>query len=214
MVMKISYLGHASFLIESQGQYLLTDPCDERSGYRPWKGPVDVVTVSHDHYDHNAVEQLQGNPRIIKAQTAPVEAGGFTVQGFRSYHDKKQGQERGVNYIYKITAENLNLVHMGDQGTLLDQDLLEKIGPVDILMVPVGGRYTVDAAEAAQIVTQLKPSIVIPMHYKTPQGKVDVAPVEKFISQYEKVVKRPELTITAQELPQAMQVIVLELTEH
>ncbi|HOB11550.1 MAG TPA: MBL fold metallo-hydrolase [Syntrophomonadaceae bacterium] len=212
--MKISYLGHASFLIESGGKYLLTDPCDERCGYRPWTEPVDIVTVSHGHYDHNAVEHLKGNPRIIKEQITPIEAGGFTIQGFRSYHDKKQGQERGFNYIYKLTAENINLLHMGDQGTLLDQKLLEQIGQVDIVMVPVGGRYTVDAAEAVQIVSQLNPSIVIPMHYKTPQGTVDVAPVEKFISQYEQVVKRPALTVTCQELPEALQVIVLELTDH
>lgn len=213
-MMKIIYLGHASFLIESQGKYLLTDPCDERSGYRPWMGPVDIVTVSHDHYDHNAVEHLQGNPLVIKEPVTPVEAGGFAVQGFRSYHDKKQGQQRGVNYIYKITAENINILHMGDQGILLDQGLLEQIGQVDIVMVPVGGRYTIDAAEAKELIAQLQPRIAIPMHYKTPQGTVDVAPVEKFISQYEQAVKRPDLTVTCSDLPEALQVIVLELTDH
>lgn len=212
--MKISWLGHASFLIESGGKCLITDPCDERTGYRPWMEPVDIVTVSHDHYDHSAVEHLQGNPLVIKEQVTPVQSGGFAIQGFRSYHDKKQGQERGFNYIYKITAENLNLLHLGDQGILLDEGILEQIGQVDMVMVPVGGRYTIDAAEAASIIAQLQPKIAIPMHYKTPQCTVQVAPVEKFVSQYEQVVKRPALTITCQELPNDLQVIVLELIDH
>jgi L-ascorbate metabolism protein UlaG (beta-lactamase superfamily) len=209
--MKISWLGHASFLIESGGKYLITDPCDEQCGYRPWSEPVDIATVSHDHYDHNAVEHLQGNPLIIKGQDSPVNAKGFTVQGFRSYHDKNQGQQRGINYIYKITAEDIDILHLGDQGTLLDQDLIKQIGKVDILMVPVGGIYTVDAADAAVIVEQLQPRIVIPMHYKTAQGTIQLAPVEDFLSRYAQVVKCPFLTVTPAELPQAMQVIVLEI---
>ncbi|MDI9479785.1 MAG: MBL fold metallo-hydrolase [Syntrophomonadaceae bacterium] len=209
--MKINWLGHASFLINSHGHRLITDPCDERCGYQPWHEAVDVATVSHDHYDHNAVDHLMGDPRIVKEELNPINVHGFTIQGFRSYHDKKQGQERGHNYIYKITAENMDLLHLGDQGTLLDESLIEQIGNVDIMMVPVGGRYTVDAAEAAVLVDQLQPRIVIPMHYKTPQGTVQVAPVEDFLSRYDQVVKCPVLTITAQELPKARQIIVLEL---
>lgn len=209
--MKINWLGHASFLINSHDQRLITDPCDERCGYQPWHKAVDVATVSHDHYDHNAVEHLLGDPRIVKEQLDPINTHGFTIQGFRSYHDKKQGQERGHNYIYKISAENLDLLHLGDQGTLLEESLLEQIGNVDILMVPVGGRYTVGAAEAATLVDQLQPRIVIPMHYKTPQCTVPLAPVEDFLSRYDQVVKRPVLTVTSQELPEKRQIIVLEL---
>lgn len=209
--MKISWLGHASFLIESSGKRLITDPCDERCGYRPWSESVDIATVSHDHYDHSAVEHLQGNPRIIKEQLDQISSDGFTIQGFRSYHDKKQGQERGFNYIYKITAENIDVLHMGDQGTLLDENLIRQIGKADIVMVPVGGRYTVDAADAAAIVAQLQPRIVIPMHYKTPQGTIQLAPVEDFVSRYNQVVKCPVLTVNSAKLPEAMQVIVLEM---
>lgn len=209
--MKISWLGHASFLIESSGKHLITDPCDEQCGYRPWSEPVDIATVSHDHYDHNAVEHLQGNPLIVKEQLDPISSDGFTIQGFRSYHDQKQGQERGLNYIYKITAENIDILHMGDQGTLLDENLIKQIGKVDIVMVPVGGRYTVNAADAAAIVDQLLPRIVIPMHYKTPQGTIQLAPVEDFVSRYDKVVKCPVLSVASPELPETMQVIVLEM---
>lgn len=212
--MKINYLGHASFLIESGGKRLITDPCDERCGYRPWREPVDVVTVSHDHYDHNAVEHLQGNPCLVKERRDTVAAHGFTIQGFRSYHDDQQGRQRGFNHIYKISAENLDLLHMGDQGILLDQELIQQIGKVDIVMVPVGGRYTVDAAGAARLLEQLQPRIAIPMHYKTPQGTIQIGPVEDFVSQYKQAVKRPYLTVTCKDLPEDLQIIVLELTDH
>ena len=118
--MKISWLGHASFLIESGGKYLITDPCDEQCGYQPWNQPVDIATVSHDHYDHNAVEHLR-IPLLSRGRIAPLQKG-FTVQGFRSYHDRNQASN-GINYIYKSTTENIDILHLGDQGTLLDQDL-------------------------------------------------------------------------------------------
>jgi L-ascorbate metabolism protein UlaG (beta-lactamase superfamily) len=206
----IRWLGHASFLIESLGTKLLTDPFNDQIGYQVCPDQVDIVTVSHEHWDHNAVDMLKGSPRIIRG-TDTFELPGYTIRGVSSFHDKKQGQERGRNTIYKITAEGIDIVHLGDLGQVLTAQQIKDIGNVDILLVPVGGRYTLDAADAYQVVEQLQPEITVPMHFLTPHVSLrELAPVEAFTAKFPRVVKKPCLEISQDGLKGESRVIVLD----
>ena len=208
--MKIRWLGHASFIIESEGIKLLTDPFNEKIGYKICDEKVDIVTVSHEHWDHNAVKALTGTPRIIR-NTGIFEVLGYKIQGINSYHDNKQGQLRGSNTIYKIMVEGLNILHLGDLGHVLTDSQVKEIGKVDILLVPVGGCYTLDADDAFIVVKQLQPGIVIPMHFRTPHVTVqELAPVEAFTTQFPMVVKRPYLEINQDEINSESRIIVLD----
>jgi len=206
----IRWLGHASFLVESLGSKLLTDPFNDRIGYKVYHDEVDIVTISHEHWDHNAVDMLKGSPRVIR-ETDTFEVPGYTIRGIPSFHDRKQGQERGRNTIYKITAEGIDLVHLGDLGQVLTAQQIKDIGNVDILLVPVGGRYTLDAADAYQVVEQLQPGITIPMHFLTPHVSLrELAPVEAFTVKFPRVVKKPCLEINQDGLEAENRVIVLD----
>lgn len=207
--MIIRWLGHASFIIESQEKKLRTDPFDENLGYPLNTEEVDVVTVSHDHWDHNAVQSVKGQPQVIKG-AGEWEVEGFRIKGTSSFHDKSGGQKRGPNTIYTITAEGIKVVHLGDLGHILSDEQISLLEPVDILLLPVGGNFTIDAAEAYRVAEMLKPIIIVPMHYHTPHLSFNLAPLEQFTAQYNQVVKRPFLEIKAEELQEKSGVIVLD----
>lgn len=208
--MKIDWLGHACFLLETDSKCrILTDPFNEGTGYPPIDIAADVVTISHDHWDHNAVQLVKGEPVIINRE------GAFTHQdiqfeGIGSFHDKVQGKQRGRNVIYKITADGIRLLHLGDLGSLLTREQVDKIGPVDIIFVPVGGNYTIDAGEAFEITKILKPRIVVPMHFKSPVCTFEIAPVEAFTGLFEKTLKKPSLQIERSGEDNSTQIIVLD----
>jgi len=206
----IKWLGHASFLLESAGIKLLTDPFNAKIGYQPCKEKVDIVTVSHEHWDHNAVDTLSGNPRVIRA-TGLSTIDGINILGISSFHDKKQGRERGSNTIFKISSENLDILHLGDLGHVLTDRQIVEIGNVDIILVPVGGRYTVDAEAAWEIVEQLQPNIIIPMHFLTSDVSLkELAPVEAFTAKFPRVIKKPFLEISKEALTSEARLIVLD----
>jgi L-ascorbate metabolism protein UlaG (beta-lactamase superfamily) len=206
----IKWLGHASFLLESAGIKVLTDPFNAEIGYQPCKEKIDIVTISHEHWDHNAVDILVGSPRIIR-ETGLYTIDGINILGISSYHDKKQGQERGYNTIFKISSENLDILHLGDLGHVLTDRQLLEVGNVDILLVPVGGRYTVDADAAYEIVEQLQPQIIIPMHFLTADVSLkELAPVEAFTAKFPRIIKKPFLEISKETLAPELRVIVLD----
>ena len=207
--MKIRWLGYASFLIETGKERIITDPFDERAGYAVFTETVDIATVSHEHWDHNAVGILAGKPQVIRGE-GEFRLGGITITGFSSFHDQTRGRDRGKNTIYKISAEGMELLHLGDLGHILSPREIEAIGQVDILLLPVGGTYTIDARQALETMQQLNPRITIPMHYQTPHVKISLAPLEAFTGHLERVVKRPFLEITREELPEEPLVVVLD----
>ena len=207
--MKIWWRGHASFIIETEGKRIVTDPFDDKLGYPRKSLKADIVTVSHDHWDHNAVDTIQGNPRVIGA-IGVTDIDGIRLEGFPSFHDPKGGRKRGPNIIFKISTEGLSLVHLGDLGHALDRDQIEQIGQVDILLVPVGGTFTIDASQARALVTELRPKIVVPMHFSTPQLSFSLAPLERFTSYYDQVVKKPYLETSAEEVGSQTRVVVLD----
>ena len=208
--MKIQWLGHASFIIETQGKRIITDPFDKKYGYQVYSREVDIVTVSHEHADHNAVHELLGSPRVIKGPGS-FALDEITIKGIHSFHDQYQGKNRGSNIMYKISSEDLNLLHLGDLGQqALTNGQLAEIGEVDILLIPVGGNYTIDAKDALTIVKQINPYIIVPMHFKTAHVTIDLEPVEAFTCQFERCVKKAYLELNKQDLSAEPLVIVLD----
>ena len=161
----------------------MTDPFDKKIGLTPPRGSVDIVTVSHDHFDHNNVKAVGGEPFIIDGP-GEYEVKGMRITGIASYHDKKKGEERGLNTIYLIKVDGIRTCHLGDLGQeKLTDSQLEAIGDIDVLMIPVDGVYTLSAREAVKIVKQIEPGIVIPMHYKLPGLTEKLADVKDFLKE-------------------------------
>ena len=166
--MLITYHGHSEFYLEgADGFCLLTDPYDDHVGYPMISCRADAVTVSHGHGDHSYIQKAQGAPAIIDSAGVWPVTPDVKITAIPSVHDDANGEKRGKNLIMKIEMEGLTIAHLGDQGILLTKEQLAALGTVDILMLPIGGFYTIDAAQARQIVDQVKPRVVIPMHYKT-----------------------------------------------
>lgn len=179
--MTINWYGQSCFRLESKDVGLLIDPFSKEIGLRAPRLNDNIFVVTHEHYDHNNLEGASGDALVIRGP-GEYEAKGVFIQGFSSYHDKSEGKERGLNTIYLINMEDMSICHLGDLGQdKLNQEQLDAIGDIDILMIPVGGRYTVDGQEAAEIVTQLEPKIIIPMHYKVEGLKIDLDDAKKFV---------------------------------
>lgn len=166
--MIISCIGHAEFLIELEnGMRIVTDPYDASCGYPVVKTRADVVLVSHGHHDHNAVENVEGAPRIIR-QAGRYDLGdGAAVTAVEADHDDAGGTKRGRTLLFCLEAEGLRVMHMGDLGHIPTPAQLEALGKADVLMIPVGGFYTIDAPTAAKVAEKLNARVVLPMHYKT-----------------------------------------------
>ena len=216
---KITWAGQSCFqIIVSNGKdheaTIVIDPFDEKIGLKVPNFSADVVLTTHNHHDHNNVGAIKGNPFIIQ-NPGEYEIKEVFVQGIPSFHDDKEGKERGLNTIYSIEVEDMRFCHLGDFGQKqLTDEQLEKIGEVDILMIPVGGTFTIDSSEAAKVVGQIEPKIVVPMHYGLPKLKVELDGVEKFLKAMGKnaIVPQDKLTIKNSALPKdgAMEIIVLQ----
>lgn len=163
--MKIKWLGHSTFKIKSETTLVIDPHNPEAGGRLPEDLTADTILVTHNHMDHNFTQAVRGIPQVF-SQVGDFEAQEYKIKGIASYHDNTGGSQRGNNIIYTIKAEGLTICHMGDLGHLLTAGQIEEIGRVDILMIPVGGYYTIDGDEAAQVVKQINPSVVLPMHYK------------------------------------------------
>ncbi len=164
--MNISWYGQSCFRIQSKDIVLVTDPFDKKIGLRPPYGTADLVTISHDHFDHNNSDALKGDPFIVDC-AGEYEIKKIILRGINSFHDNKEGAERGNNVIYRIEMEDIILCHLGDFGqNAFTNGQLEKIGGVDILLIPIGGISTIDWKIAVEIINQIEPNIIIPMHYK------------------------------------------------
>jgi L-ascorbate metabolism protein UlaG (beta-lactamase superfamily) len=181
--MKIRYLGHSAFAITSdRGVKIITDPYGTSPDltYREITGPADIVTVSHDHFDHCNVAPVRGNPQVLR-KAGSSTARGISFRGISSYHDEEGGRLRGGNIIFCFELDGIKLCHLGDLGHLLDDEQLAEIGTVDIVFIPVGGSYTIDAKAATEVCNQLKPKVIIPMHYRTNKGLPSIAGVDEFL---------------------------------
>jgi len=194
---EIYYLGHACFKIKGREVTIITDPYSPEIGLKlPKNLEADIVTTSHGHYDHAYTEAIAGNFFKIGGP-GEYEVKGIFVTGIPSFHDKSQGQERGKNTIYVFEIDGFRLCHLGDLGHELSSEELEAIGEVDVLFIPVGGNYTISAKEAANIVSEIEPRFVIPMHYKVEGSNLDIEGVEKFCQEMgAKVEPRDKFVLT------------------
>lgn len=195
--MKLTWLGHSSFrLEESTGTTVVTDPYHSDIGYELPNVEADVVTVSHSHRDHNNIEAVAGNPTVINRAGA-YEIGGVHMLAHRTHHDDKKGAERGDNLVFKFRMDGVDLCHMGDIGEECNAMLVEALMPVNVLMIPIGGNYTIDAAQAKEYVDKLMPDVVIPMHYKTKDLDMDIDKLNEFVNLFddENVVYQDSSTV-------------------
>lgn len=180
--MKIQWLGHSAFrLTESTGASIITDPFDPSAvGYGMAYLPCDAVTSSHGHSDHNNFKGVKGNPVIIN-QPGTFDVNGIKVHSVQCFHDDSEGAKRGKNLIYLFRLDGVTVCHMGDVGEECTPELIEQLIPVNILLLPVGGNYTIDAEQAKEYVDRIMPDVVIPMHYKTKHTDYDIDKVENFL---------------------------------
>ena len=177
--MDITYIGHSSFKIRTKSATVITDPFDPAStGIKFPPQEADIVTISHDHADHNYLEKISGYKKVV-AGPGEYEIMGISIIGISTFHDDKEGSERGKNTIYVYEAEGLRIVHLGDLGHALSESQIEALGEVDILMIPVGGVYTIGPKEASDLVSAVEPYFVIPMHF----GGDKLQPLEAFLKE-------------------------------
>lgn len=215
--MKIKWYGHAAFQITTEkGTRIIIDPYESGSfsgalSYGKIEDKADIVITSHDHADHNYIKDIPGKYNHVNKAGA-YEIKDVKIKAIPSFHDSIGGKKGGNNLILAITADGLNLVHMGDIGHSLDAELLKKIGKVDILLLPVGGFFTVDAAMAQKIMNDIKPSITVPMHYKTEKCNFPITPVEDFTKNQSnvRVLKESDIIIKKDTLPKEPEIIVLQ----
>ena len=215
--MQIIWHGQSCFqIITSQGKNnqvsIVIDPFSEDIGLKLPKLEADVLLVTHQHYDHNNVKAVGGNPFLVQGP-GEYEIKEVFVQGISSFHDSSLGKEKGTNTVYTIEAEDLKLCHLGDLGQKeLQPEQIEKIGEVDILMIPVGGVYTISAKEAVKIMSQIEPSIIIPMHYQLPKLKIKLDGLDKFfkVMGIKKLDSLSKLSIKKKDIsPEEAKIIVL-----
>lgn len=193
--MKIKWLGHASFLITSEdGLKIITDPYSVGSGinYGKIEETADIVVVSHKHGDHNNIAAVKGKPEVVDALGSRTVKG-IDFHGISSYHDDAGGRQRGQNIIFCLTVDEMIICHLGDLGHQLDASQIAKIDGVDILLIPIGGHFTLDAKGASKVCEKLAPRVAIPMHYKTDKCEYPIAGVEDFLKE-KKDVRQLDVT--------------------
>lgn len=215
--MKIKWLGHATFMVEANdGTRIITDPFEAGSydgavGYAPIDDTADIVTVSHDHADHNAVDSVGGEPEVVRG-TEGRTVKGIAIHGVSTYHDESRGQDRGRNTVFVMTVDGVSVGHLGDLGHELTPEEIRALGQVDVLLTPVGGYYTIGPEEAKKVAEGLGAKIIIPMHFKTDALGFPIQPVDDFLKLMDDVERIAGTTveIDADSLPETTKVVVLD----
>jgi len=212
--MEITWLGHSCFRLKGKQATVITDPYSPEVGYSLGKPQAQIVTVSHAHDDHSYVEGVSGYRKVVSSP-GEYEISDVLIIGIPTFHDNEGGQKRGKNIVYLIDIDEISICHLGDLGHVLTTEQVEEIDDVDVLLIPVGGVFTIDAPLAAAVVRQLEPKIVIPMHYQT-EGlawkltKLD--PVERFLKETGAGDVQPQakLSVAKSNLPLSTQVVLLD----
>ncbi len=209
--MEIVWLGHSCFRIRGKEATIVTDPFDKTLGYPMRKPTANIITVSHSHPQHSFVGGVAGNPRVVSRPGEYDIANAF-INGIATFHDKDKGAQRGKNTVFFMEIDEVKVCHLGDLGHVPTTEQVEQMSGTDILMVPVGGGSTLDAAAAAETIGLLEPRLVIPMHYKTEVVKIELDPLDRFLKQMgvKEVETQPKLNVTKSNLPPETRVLVLD----
>ncbi|TEU02218.1 hypothetical protein E3I18_01380 [Candidatus Woesebacteria bacterium] len=213
--MDITFLGHSSFRLKGKTATVVTDPFDpEVVGLKFPKVAADIVTVSHQHEDHNQADLVKDVKRLVSGP-GEYEIMGVSIIGIPTFHDEKKGAKRGKNTIYVYEMDGLRLVHLGDLGHKLHEKILEKIGDIDILMVPVGGEYTIGPTEAVEVARAIEPKMVIPMHYQmpglNPATFAKLSSTKPFLAEIGLLVEKTDkLSVKKENIGEESKVILLE----
>ena len=209
--MEIRWLGHSCFQIKGNKATIITDPYSPDLGYSLGKRSADIVTISHQHPGHSYFEGIDGDPRRV-AGPGEYEISGVLIIGMATFHDAEGGGRMGKNTLYIMDVDEISICHLGDLGHVLTIERSEGIDEVDVLLVPVGGVSTIDASVAAEVVRQLTPKVVIPMHYKTDALRRELEPVDRFLKEMgvKEVSPQPRLSFNKGNLPLTTQVFLLD----
>ena len=203
-------ISHSCFKIKGSRATVITDPYPPDLGYSMGKASADIVTVSHRHPSHSYVQAVSGEPKQVYSP-GEYEISGVLIIGLPTFHDNEKGRNRGKNTVYLIELDGVSICHLGDLGHALTAEQVEELGNVDVLLLPVGGISTIDAAMAASTIRQIEPKAVIPMHYKTPLVNRELDTIEKFLKEMgtEPIEPLPKLAFTRSNLPVSTQVFLL-----
>jgi len=209
--MDINWLGHACFRIKGRQATVITDPYSPGLGYSLGKPTAHIVTISHQHPGHSYVEGIGGDPKSI-TDPGEYEIRDVLITGIATFHDRERGKTGGKNVVYLIEVDDVSVCHLGDLGHVLTAGQVEEIGNVDVLLLPVGGVSTINAPMAAEVVRQLEPKAVVPMHYKTEALNRELEPVDRFLKEIgvKQVDSQPNLSLTKSNLPASTQVFLLD----
>ena len=211
--MELTWLGHSCFRLRGKDATLITDPPSPTTGYTLGRITADIVTISHEHVGHNFAKGIGGDPKIIDGP-GEYEVKQILISGVQTYHDIERGQRLGKNTAYLITMDEIHICHLGDLGGPLDDRAQEALNGADVLLIPVGGGNALNADRAAEVIAQLEPALIVPMHYATPVYKMAdsvLDPIDKFCKSMgvEMTEPLPKLTITRSSLPSESQVVLL-----
>ncbi len=219
VLMEVTYLGHSCFRIKGKKNIIVTDPFEDYVGFKMPRVSADIITLSHHHQDHNNVSAVKGTTKrkepFVVDGPGEYEISGVSIFGIASFHDKSSGSKRGENTIYLITIDGLRLAHLGDLGHKLTETELEEVNGVDILFIPVGGTYTIDDNEAIEVIGQIEPRIIIPMHYKTADMRPEFG-IEITVDDFLKAIgeegnkAKDRLIISKDKLPEEREIVVLK----
>ncbi len=209
--MDISWLGHSCFEIKGTHATVITDPYPPDMGYNLGQRTADIITVSHQHPGHSYVKGVEGKPKLIKGP-GEYEISDVLIFGMATYHDAENGQKLGKNTVYHMEIDGVAICHLGDLGHPLSSQQVKELGDIDVLLLPVGGVATINATTAAQMVRQMEPKIVIPMHYRTMLADSTLEPVDGFLSEMglKEVSTKRKLTLGKTAMPMTTQVLVLQ----
>ena len=207
--MKIKYYGHSCFALKYEGgPVLVTDPFDASVTYPPCEAECDAALVSHDHFDHNHIQTLKGNFTVIK-EAGAYEVGSVKVTATHSYHDPEQGALRGENLLMRVEGEGLAIAHLGDLGHMPNDAQKAALANLDILMLPIGGTYTIDTPQAEALIAELKPRRVIAMHFKTDAYEINISTCDAFAKDMNAVFMPNEIEVTRENIDTLPEVMIL-----
>jgi L-ascorbate metabolism protein UlaG (beta-lactamase superfamily) len=216
--MELTWLGHSCFRLRGKDATLITDPPAPSTGYTLGRLNADIVTLSHNHPGHNYVKAISGEPKVLDGP-GEYEVQQILITGVQTYHDRERGKQLGRNTAYLITMDDVQICHLGDLGDTLDDRAQEALNGADVLLVPVGGGNALNAEQAAEVIAQIEPRIIVPMHYGTPAYKPngsELDPIEKFLREMgvEQMDPLPKVVITKSSLPMEPQVMLLSYKER